>query len=161
MKNYTVVNGTSYDTRTPHEVVRILEDARSNRTRLKLHFGDAESGVDWLEEHEIHGLIGRSTGVVKVSLLLANRRSTGGGAILDHCIVRIRVGHSTIYQHPNYHHGDIELRRKIEPVIVPGRKERVLTVDALRDGKLHASFEGMEAARRWVHKLGLKAPIVN
>jgi hypothetical protein len=126
-----------------------------------LHLGDSETGNDWLEENEVHGLIGRSTGIVKVPLLLANSRSTGGGAILDHCIVRIRHGNSTVYQHTNYHHGKIELRRKNEPLIVPGREERVLTVDALRDGELHASFESMEAARRWVQKLGLVAAIVN
>jgi hypothetical protein len=35
----------------------------------------------------------------------------------------------------------------------------VLTVDVLRDGELHAAFENVEKARRWVHKLGVTAPI--
>ena len=36
---------------------------------------------------------------------------------------------------------------------------RVLTVDVLQDGAVHASFENMAQARRWVQKLGLVAPI--
>ena len=98
-------------------------------------------------------------GPVKVPLLIANRRSLGGGAILDHCIVRIRTsaGGRILYRHPQYHHGKIEIRLKAEPVTIPD--SRVLTVDVLRDGELHAAFESMIQARRWVTKLGIEAPI--
>ena len=44
MKEYKTENGTSYDVRTPDEVVAILEDARQNRTRLHVSLGDSESG---------------------------------------------------------------------------------------------------------------------
>lgn len=159
MKNYKIENGTSYDERTPDEVIRVLENARLNRTRLHVSLGDTETGLDWIEEFESHGYVGRSMGpAVKVPLLVANRRSLGGGSILTHCIARIRAsaGGRVLYQHPKYHHGDLEIRRKAEPVALP---DRVLTVDVLRDGELHASFENMEKARRWVHKLGVTAPI--
>lgn len=36
---------------------------------------------------------------------------------------------------------------------------RLLKVDVFRDGQIHASFESTEKARRWVHKLGVVAPI--
>lgn len=164
MKPYQIINGTSYDARTPDEVIRILESARLNRTRLHISFGETDNergklGRDWLEEHDITGYVGRSMGPVKVPLLLANRRSLGGGAILDHCIVRMRTAASgrVLYQHPAYHYGVLELRWKSEPVELPDG--RVLTVDILRDGELHASFENMAQARRWVQKLGLVAPI--
>jgi len=158
MKTYRIENGTSYDQRTPDEVVRVLENARLNRTRLHISLGDTETGKDWLEEFETHGYVGRSMGPIKVPLLVANRRSLGGGAILDHAIVRIRTSSGRVlYQHPKYHHGNLEIRPKAEPVTLPDG--RVLTVDVLRDGELHAAFENVEKARRWVHKLGVTAPI--
>ena len=106
METYRQVNGTFYDERTPGEVIRVLESARQNRIRLHISLGNTETGRDWLEEFETHGYIGRSMGPVKVPLLIANRRSLGGGAILDHCVVRIRTaaGGWVLWQHPAYHH---------------------------------------------------------
>ncbi|MCX7408681.1 MAG: hypothetical protein NTZ32_11430 [Planctomycetales bacterium] len=161
MKTYKIINGTSYDERTPNEVIQVLESARLNHTRLHISLGetaDPNVGFDWLEEFESYGYIGRSMGPIKVPLLIANSRSMGGGAILDHCIVRIRTssGGRVIYQHPAYHFGTMEIRRKTEPMTLPDG--RVLTVDVLRDGKVHASFQDMNQARRWVQKLGVVAP---
>jgi len=155
MIEYKVINGTFYDGRTPDEVVRVLEKARLNRTRLHISLGDTNTGRDWLEEFDSHGYIGRSMGPVKVPLMIANKRSMGGGAILDHCIVRVREsgGGRILYQHPKYHHGEIQIRNKVQTVDLGDG--RVLTVDLLRDGELHASFENVEKARRWIQRLGL------
>ena len=155
MKEFQVVNGTSYDVRTPVEVINVLEKARTNRTRLHISLGDAVTGRDWLEEFECFGFIGRSTGPVKVPLILPLSRSIGGGAILDHCIVRIRhsSGGRVLYQHPKYHHGKIEVRHKEQPVAL--EDGRSLLVDLLRDGQLHAAFESVAKAMRYVQKLGL------
>lgn len=163
MKTYKIVNGTSYDARTPVEVVAILEQARQNRTRLHISLGETDDergrlGQDWLDEHG-HGYIGRSTGSIKIPLLIHNMRSHGGPGLLDHCIVRIRnsQGGRTLWQHEKYSHGLLEIRRKAVPVVLPDN--RVLTVDVLRDGEWHAAFESMEKARHWVNRLGVQAPI--
>lgn len=159
MRDYNVVNGTSYHAETPAAVIEVLERARQSRTRIHVSYGDAATGKDWLEEFDIAGYVGRSIGPVKVPLLVANRRSMGGGAILDHCIVRIRAsaGGRILYQHPAYHFGNLAICPKAEPVTLPDG--RTLNIDVVRDGELHAAFENMDKARRWVHKLGVIAPI--
>jgi hypothetical protein len=155
MKECKVVNGTYYDSRTPPEVVNVLEKARLNRTRLHISLGDVVTGRDYLDEFECFGFIGRSIGPSKVPLILPLSRSIGGGAILDHCIVRIRhsSGGRILYQHPKYHHGKIEVRQKDQPIVL--ENGRSLLVDVLRDGQTQAAFETVAKAMRYVQKLGL------
>jgi len=88
-------------------------------------------------------------------LILPLSRSIGGGAILDHCIVRIRhsSGGRILYQHPKYHHGKIEVRQKDQPIVL--ENGRSLLVDVLRDGQTQAAFETVAKAMRYVQKLGL------
>jgi len=162
MKEYNVVNGTSYDRRTLSEIIRVLEMSRANRTRLHISLGEIEGpnvGNDWLEEFDSYGYIGRSMGPSKVPLLIANRRSIGGGALLDHCIVRIRrsAGGHLLYRHPAYHSGEMQIRSKAEVLTLPDG--RVLATDVFRNGELHASFQNIDQARRWVRKLGVVATI--
>jgi hypothetical protein len=165
MKTYQQVNGTSYDARTPDEVIRVLENARLNRIRLHVSLGETDNdrgqlGRDWLEESFVIGYIGRSTGSVKIPLVVPNRNSRGGPGLLDHCVVRIRraAGGELLWQHPQYHHGKITLARKPIPVDLPDGRQ--LTVTVFRDGQEQAAFENMDKARRYVHKLGLKGEIV-
>lgn len=100
------VNGTEYDIKTPRKVVEILEKYRQNKSlgRLELDYGNAKTGQSWGEIHDINGYIGRSTGIYKIPILVHNSRSTGGIAILDYCIVRIRAskGKQVLYQHLKY-----------------------------------------------------------
>lgn len=102
-------SGTCYHAKTPAKVAYILERARDEGHRLRLFYGDAETGRDWLEECDTMGTIGRSTGTIKVPLLIRNARSSGGPAILDHCIVKITRNHEVLYEHPKYHTGELQV----------------------------------------------------
>lgn len=104
MKQYKEVNGTFYDINTPQNIVNILEKAREQKFRIILDYGDTATGQSWGEIHDITGYIGRSTGKIKIPILVHNSRSFGGGGILDNCIVKISLskGKAVLYQHPNY-----------------------------------------------------------
>ena len=163
MKQYKQINGTSYDARTPDEVIVVLENARLNRQRVHVSLGETEgpqAGRDWMEEHTVHGFIGRSTGSIKIPLIVHNRRSLGGPGLLDHCVVRVRTaaGGRVLWQHPQYSHGVIQIRPKAEPLVL--EDGRTLRVDVLRDGQVQAAFEDVTKARRYIHKLGVQAEIV-
>ena len=101
-QNYKVVNGTCYNENTPNDVIKILEKARKERTRVRLFFGDTFSGADWLEEYETIGYVGRSCGNCKIPILLSKENSSGGGAILTDCIVRITIDKKEAYRNKKY-----------------------------------------------------------
>jgi hypothetical protein len=141
--DYKVINGTYYHEQTDDLVVSVLERERRYDERIRIYYGDTKTGQSWLDEHDIMGTIGRSTGRISIPLLIHNSRSNGGGGILDHCIVKI-VGTRTntvLYQHPNFRIGDFEIVKKDNdgyPFMV------------CIDGSNHANFKTMEKAERWV-----------
>lgn len=101
MKKYKQIGGMSFDIRTPDTVCNILAQYAGRRdVRLRLYYGDTETGRCWMEEYDTIGYIGRSTGQIKIPLLIKNSRSLGGGAILDHCIIKITVDGVKLYEHP-------------------------------------------------------------
>ena len=85
--------GTAFHAMTNNAIMEILEDARlsQRKTRVKLYYGEIDNGRDWGETHGIMGYVGRSTGTVKIPILISKKNSSGGGAILDHCIVKIDI----------------------------------------------------------------------
>lgn len=104
---YKLINRTAYHLETPDAICKVLEEARLKgyRQRLLLDFGDTETGKSWQEKFDIAGYIGRSTGRIKIPLLIHNTRSSGGGAILDHCIIKITDTRTkqVLYKHKKYH----------------------------------------------------------
>lgn len=105
LSKYLEINGTSYQSENHNKkVTSILEEVRQDNTRIVLDYGDVKTGQSWGECFDIVGRIGRSNGSVKIPILLYNKRSMGGGAILDNCIVKIMTskGKRILYQHPNY-----------------------------------------------------------
>lgn len=102
---YTEINGTSYDIRTPKNIIDVLERVRLNRTRIRVYYGDPETGKDWNEVFGIFGYVGRSMGSIKIPLLVHNSRSFGGPPLSTHCLVKIETskGKRILYEHPTYH----------------------------------------------------------
>lgn len=101
--NYKVVEGTSFHKDTPMAVCNILNRAINNRSqKIRIFYGDTETGRDWNESYDTFGFIGRSLGPSKIPLMIYSHRSMGGPGILDHCIVRITIDKEDVYRHPSY-----------------------------------------------------------
>jgi hypothetical protein len=104
--NYRIIDGTAYHAETNDIVIGLLEQARKNRNRIRIFLGDTETGRDWGDRAE-SGRVGRSTGSIKIPLLILTSRSMGGGGIPDHCIIKIdkQIGkkYINVYRHTNYH----------------------------------------------------------
>lgn len=96
-------NETCYHEKTLEIIKKILESEIHSKNRIRLFYGDTETGQDWEEENDVIGYIGRSGGTCPIPILLKNTRSMGGSAILDHCIVKITNHKYVLYQHPLYH----------------------------------------------------------
>ena len=96
---------TWFDPGTLEPVKERLEHARLHDQKLRLFFGNRETGQCWLEENDVLGFIGRSMGPMRIPILLANRNSSGGGGILTACILRIIDAKAAkeLWRQENYH----------------------------------------------------------
>lgn len=89
----TTIDGVAYETdrAADRAMILVLINAMEKRIRVTLDYGDRKTGKSWGESHDVTGYIGRSTGVLKLLLLVPNSRSHGGGAILTGSILSIRT----------------------------------------------------------------------
>lgn len=142
---YKIINGTAYHIETPIEVINILENAMKNRIRIRVFYGDNKTGKDWLEENDTIGYVGRSTGRIKIPLLIRTNRSFGGGSILDDCIVRITQDKRVLYQHENYHLGNLI----IEEIKDDNLRKKGYIKSVLRDNVIHGNFKSLDKAEKY------------
>lgn len=131
-----------------------LERAYARRDRddgrVRIWYGDPETGRAWQEEYDVLGYVGRSTGTQKVPLLIFSRRSIGGGAILTEEIVRIdwTDGSGPIYKHPAFSSGFEHGRVGSTP---SGRGWATRPFSVVNDdGEYVAGFESEAQALRWL-----------
>lgn len=102
MKEYKVVDGTHFNPKTPDVVCNILNTYLDKEERIRVFYGDRETGRCWMDEYDTIGRIGRSMGPCKIPLLIKTRRSMGGAALLDDCIIRIQDRGRVLYQHSKF-----------------------------------------------------------
>lgn len=132
-------SGVYYRDTTPRPVIDALERARKSwGSRVRLFYGDKQTGRDWGEENDVTGRVGRTGGRIPVPILLHNSRSIGGGAILCENIVRLIVDGREVYRHPHYH-------QPAYAILFNSKGASVLA-----DGQHVASFDSKPQAERWI-----------
>ena len=126
--------------KTNSGIVVLLNSLTESKQRVRLVYGDIDTGKDWLQEYDVIGSIGKSTGTNQIPLLLSNSRSTGGGAILEDCILKIVDVKSkkVLYQHDKY------LAPKFD--IVPSIIGYSVTVG----GNVQANFKTIKQAQNYI-----------
>ncbi|MCE5212625.1 MAG: hypothetical protein LLG40_13865 [Deltaproteobacteria bacterium] len=135
-------SGTYYHKNTPERVIMALEGSRNCGERIRLFYGDIQSGKCWNEENDVLGTVGRSMGPVKIPIILNNSRSSNGAGILDHCIVKIINKGSILYRHPSFNCGNWTMTLTSDK---PDYKE-----NALCNGKIVARFKKEGQAQRYI-----------
>lgn len=94
-----------FDKETDIEAAMVLNSLWRSKKRVKIYYGDKETGKNWYETYDIFGRIGRTTGTKKAPILVYSKRSYGGGLISTNCILAIRessIKGAFLYQHPNF-----------------------------------------------------------
>lgn len=132
----------TFDAGTNDAVKAKLITIHKTRDRVRIVYGDPVTGKDWLEEYDVMGRIGRSTGEVKIPLLIANERSMGGGAILTANILKIVLvdNKKVLYQHEKYG----EPKFEIGFLAITGQYSVSV------GGKVHANFKTHDAATKYI-----------
>lgn len=95
----------TFNNETSDKIKECIEYCYNSKLRIRIWYGDTKTGLSWLDEYDVVGTVGRSSGQAKIPLLVKNNRSSGGGGILCHCIIRIDVigSRRTIYEHPLFY----------------------------------------------------------
>ena len=143
----------NFDEKTNDAIQRVITSAYHSKQRLRVVFGDVETGEDWLEEHCVIGTVGRSTGTIKKPLLINNSRSTGGCAILTSCILKIVDVKSkhVLYEASNY-------KKPILVKCVSTHNDYMYDVYNVKNGSniLHARFKTEKSADNYIEFMQCK-----
>ena len=139
-KRYKNVYGFYFHHETNDKVIDLLVNAYTGGSRIRLYYGDVKTGKCWMDEYDMSGTIGRSTGRIKIPLIINNSRSLGGPGLLEHCIIGVQYKNAWLYRQDNFHLAEITL----EPSKLPG-----YTTAVLFDGELRANFKSLSKAERY------------
>lgn len=142
----------TYKERDKSDMIRVIvacEYARIQRERIRLWYGNVDTGRSWDDEYNVTGYIARSFGKYPIPILANNARSLGGGAILTDRIIRLdstKTG-KTLYKHPKFYVGSMEIVDEQDPEL---RNEgRLISVRTESLGCI-ARFETRKKADNWI-----------
>ncbi len=85
--------------------------AKANAARVRIFYGNRETGEDYCEEFGTMGYVGKSTGKLPILLLVPRSDSLGGEGILLSQVIRITIDKQNIYQCANYQLPEFRIRQ--------------------------------------------------
>ena len=125
------------------KLINVLERYRKNNTRIRVWYG--AKGKVWLEEYDVTGRINRTSGRIKIPILVNNKRSFGGTELLVNCIIRIDdiEEKKTIYKLAGYDMPKLEIKEV-------KNNEHILDYLVMKEDKIMTTFKTLEKAQNWV-----------
>lgn len=138
----------AYHVETDKKVIDVLEYCRKNRIRIKLNYGDVQTGKSWNEEHDTMGYVSMSKGhEARFPILVNNCRSYGGGSLMDNCILKIQEskGKKVLYQAPNFQPSTFEIKE--------GSDKEGYTHELFINGSLYSRHKSLKSAQLLQKKL--------
>lgn len=136
-----------YD-RVNESLMMVICSACTYHSRVRIWYGDRDSGRSWNEEYDVVGRIGRTTGKIKIPILVYNSRCYGGPAISVGSIIRIDdiEDKRTLWKVSNFH---------VEPMEIKTTDDRDYPYSVMQnkdDGTIQniANFKKEEQAKRWI-----------
>jgi hypothetical protein len=101
---------------TDPKAAKALERCRRACNKIRLILGSLETGVSWMNEHDIVGTVGRSLGPLRVPLLVEENSDCGDAISTDRLLALIdwRTG-KFLYRHPAYRIPNLTIRRQDDP----------------------------------------------
>ena len=147
----------AYHLETNYKLVNTLERIRLNRQRVRIYLGDIKTGKCWNEEHCIFGYVGLSKGTkAYYPILVINENSSGGGSLLDHCIIKIKEskGDRVLYQAENFQQPVIEIKPvNLAPIELGVSHSPEYTYSLYIDGELYSNHTTLKQAERLKKKM--------
>ena len=134
-----------FDKDTDIEAALVLNSLFKSRKRVKIYYGDKESGRNWNEIFGIFGYVGRTTGTKKAPILVYSKRSYGGGLISTGSILAIRessINGSFLYEHSKFVKPSVSILKEDEG-----------EYNVLIDGKLDCTSGSYKGALNFYRKL--------
>lgn len=126
-------------------VESILSPYVGTTHRVRLFFGNPDTGEVWNEENMVTGFLGRSRGAgphpMKVLLLLPTKHSVGGHAISTGSVLRILLDGREIYRNPKYREPVYQLREGTTAG---------LPFEVWTNGEIDARFPSAAKRQRWL-----------
>lgn len=117
--------------------------------RIRVFYGDIHTGRSWNEEYDVTGTIGRTCGDIGIPILVHNKRSWGGGALLLSSVIRIDdiEDKRTLWKLPNFHVEKMTIEKRSESTDYPFAVMQTQDNGAISNV---ANFKTEEKAKKWI-----------
>lgn len=139
---YTIGNNVVFEDSVPKKLANVIVNLNDRRkTRVRIYYGDVDTGKVWNEEFGTTGYIGYSLGAydLRYPILIHNKNSYGGVNIFTNRILKIvtTVTKRVLYQVDNFQQPDVEIKG----------------TDVYIDGELFGRCKTVGSAKRLASKM--------